>query len=772
MSDNLRMLSIVVVFLVAGAVLWVLVSGAGPDDNLSTVVAPPTSLQRGGDSPELEFDSVSRPRGTATTASNVRRDAKVVEEKEGSVESGKVSHNVGPGTLKGTVTVPGGAAVPSDLVITLHFIPDAARFDGSVDTVHGKSPVTSEGTYSFEKLPYGRYTLFGNSAEYTGTSNISITRERPDITRDLELFPAASISGIVTNLSGEPVTDAHVYVAGYLSGGSDLKADLYRSRGSGVGVAEDGSFTIGNLQIRLPALQYRLIASAPGYASKVTDLLPTNATGVSIVLGDGGDVSGIVINRETQAPVADVEVVVGAEYALATKEVSTNEDGEFSLAGLSAGDHSIGIIDDMLVVTSESRTVTVAEGKAIDDVVIEVVTGGTVSGRMYDADTQAGIAGILIYGSPQEIPNAERKEATTDSNGHYQLAGLHSGIYEIEYGEVSGYNSQGRWEDSKNIVTKAGMDIPGIDFALSGGLRISGIVVNEKGQPVNEASVSGYQENSGDQNDYQRTKEDGRFVLSGYKPNTRIRVSANASDLASERIYVDIAEESVTGIRLEMIGDSKISGVIVDKYGNPKGGVGLYVSSADTPYGTQDMAGSDGKFMLGGLMPGTYHLKPYTNNGMSSNDKALETVTVAKGEHKKNIRVVWEMEEGSLKITGRVTDDRGQAVVGASMQTWGFRGGRGNDQVSTDANGNYVFAGLLEGQYQINGTRTGHVHVATQSEAGKSNVDLVMARTGSISGRVVEVGSNAPVSAFSVLVLNPGRPYSSYPGFPIWKTDL
>jgi hypothetical protein len=101
------------------------------------------------------------------------------------------------------------------------------------------------------------------------------------------------------------------------------------------------------------------------------------------------------------------------------------------LAGLAPGEHHIGVIDDILVVTSASEVVNVIDGQSVDDVVIKVQTAAVISGRMYDADSNAGISGVEVVGSPQEIVNASQKTATTDSNGNYSLVGLHGGAYEV-----------------------------------------------------------------------------------------------------------------------------------------------------------------------------------------------------------------------------------------------------------------------------------------------------------------------------------------------------
>jgi hypothetical protein len=272
--------------------------------------------------------------------------------------------------------------------------------------------------------------------------------------------------------------------------------------------------------------------------------------------------------------------------------------------------------------------------------------------------------------------------------------------------------------------------------------------------------VSGYRERGGGQSDYQQTKADGRFTLSGYKPNTRIKITPTATDLAGDAMFVDLETESVTGLRIEMVEGAKISGTIVGKNGRPKGGVGVYASSLDNPYGNTDTAGGDGKFTLTGLMAGEYGLKPYRGGSMNSRDKSLATVTVRAGEHKENVRVVWDIEQGMFSISGLVTDDRGEPVSGVRLYSWGGTGWQIN--ASTNAKGEFKFAGVSDGSYQIQGQRQGYQNSSVSAAAGAVDANMTMARAGSISGRVVEARSNAAVQDFSILVVNSGQRYQSY----------
>lgn len=191
---------------------------------------------------------------------------------EASVRNGKVIGNLGPGSISGTVLTMDSGELPADLVLTLHLVPDETRYVGAIDTVLAESEPSVEGKYWFENLQLCRYVLFAKSQQYTVQSVVTLTKERPESTQDLQLY-GAWISGTVVNSDGNGISDGHVYLAEYISGGHVQKFGWYFSRGTGVETDDEGAFRIGNLVVQMPDLQFRLIATAPGYSSQFSFLL-------------------------------------------------------------------------------------------------------------------------------------------------------------------------------------------------------------------------------------------------------------------------------------------------------------------------------------------------------------------------------------------------------------------------------------------------------------------------------------------------------------------
>ncbi|MFP6583884.1 MAG: carboxypeptidase regulatory-like domain-containing protein, partial [Candidatus Hydrogenedentota bacterium] len=383
-----------------------------------------------------------------------------------------------------------------------------------------------------------------------------------------------------------------------------------------------------------------------------------------------------------------------------------------------------------------------------------VQIGAMVAGRVYDSDTDLGVANVTITARPENIPVAERKETNTDANGYYLIQGMHAGNYRVEYSEIKNYPRDMRWEDRKEVVTALGQRLAGLDFPVRQGISISGTVVDTRGDPVNQAWINGSIQN-GNTRDSGQSDESGNFSIYGFNPNTTVSLNVSANEFARELESVKIENESVSGVRIVMDPEGKISGVVVDASGRPVPSVSLYTREKDSnDWGGSDDSNAQGEFELEQLKAGTYYIKPSVNNSYSSNDPTLETVTLARGQHLEGVRIVWHERDGSYQISGNVTDDQGNAISGARVYAYGGGGG-GQIQSTSGPEGNYVLQNIEAGMYTLNFQSQKHTPQNLQQiDAGSSNANVVMTRTGSISGTIVDGINGEPVTDFNLLLVN------------------
>jgi hypothetical protein len=756
MSENIRLVVIVLFFVVGGALLWNFQFRTTTETSEPTVETPAVQKQaavrKDIDAEIPDEESTQAPE----TAEPIVEEAIPVE--TAAASTSRLTR--GKGRIKGKITMTDGAAVPHDLVVSLHFVPDEARYDGSVETVVEELELQGAIKFDFTDLPMGSFVVFGESASHTGTFNRTLTRSGANFDREytLSLYPATYISGTVVNTTGEPVSDAHVFVAGWLTGGTEQQADLYRSRASEVATDDNGAFFMGKLQVREPVLQYRLLARAPGYAPKVTDLLATGSSNVQIMLANGASVAGHVINQDSGDPVPNASVIATMDFALAASEVTTDKEGAFVLDQLTPGTLHFNVETNNQVITPESSSLELHEQEVIDDLVIHVRTGAIVAGRIYDTESGNGISGAQINASPENIPGADRKETFADASGNYSIEGLHAGNYQVEYYNIDGYNQNAQWNDRKQIVTALGQKIGDIDFALTRGITISGTVLDEEGNPVSGVGVSA-QSNSTNTYDSKRVKDDGRFTVAGFRPNSSVIVRPYGGDFAGKPTTIKIEETSITGVQLTVAPAAKITATVTGSTGQPASGENFYVRSQGQDQGyDQSRANAGGVVTFDGLAEGTYDIRYQpTEFSNSPADPLLETVSVSKGQHLQGLRLVIDEKEMAnlLTITGRITDDIGAPVTGVRIFGWSGTGGQisGN----SGAEGKYTLANVPEGTMQLQYTSSKHAPVNKNFAAGTTNADIVMTRTSTVSGQVVQAGNQQPVTDFSLFISNSGQ---------------
>jgi RNA polymerase sigma factor (sigma-70 family) len=108
-----------------------------------------------------------------------------------------------------------------------------------------------------------------------------------------------------------------------------------------------------------------------------------------------------------------------------------------------------------------------------------------------------------------------------------------------------------------------------------------------------------------------------------------------------------------------------------------------------------------------------------------------------------------------FRITGHVSDDRGQPIEGALvLARHEPEAGVLHPiaQVASDERGDFALAGLDAGKYTLAASRRGQAAAErTGVEAGASGISLTLAGTGLVAGRVVDT-KGKPVPAFTIVV--------------------
>ncbi len=475
----------------------------------------------------------------------------------------------------------------------------------------------------------------------------------------------------------------------------------------------------------------------------------------AVDIGPGaGVVSGILIRADGGEPIADTRINVRVEDATEPIEATTDEGGYFFFREIPTGSYEASLDDPGLVLTRETMRFAVTSDDPDPELILIAIPPARISGRVYDADTGRGIAGVTVRAGGGAGGGVT--SSITDESGAFTFGALTDDAYRISYETPEGYPDRRRIDNRKLVTAVLGGEVDGVDFALTRGLTIAGHVVDIEGRPIANAGVTGYAEGDGAYDDA-RTGSDGSFTLAGFGVHQQVRLTANARGHAframeSQDGLVRVGDEPVSGVRLVLGPEARVSGIVVDSEGNAVAGVRAGARAVDggSFYGHSVESKEDGAISIGQLSAGEYYIDFERSEGQwDDSGRHLNRFTVTEGEHRSGL--CFEMPErspGKYSISGRVTRSNGEpfdaaevaAIVNGTLQS-----------ARPGEDGFYSITGLEEGEYDVvMQTREGTLVGPVRANAGDTNVNFVVKLAMTIEGRVVDRRSGAPVREFAI----------------------
>ena len=235
-----------------------------------------------------------------------------------------------------------------------------------------------------------------------------------------------------------------------------------------------------------------------------------------------GSVAGQVVEQGQNTPIAAARInliSVGRPTTLPPPmfETTTDAEGRFAVESLLPGEYWVQVSKAgyaMPALDTPPSTVTVSAGQTQSDVVITLLRGGAIAGRVTDAtgEPQAEVTVMALRrlpnGPPMPVPSG--RGAQTDDLGAYRLYGLAPGQYYVQViarptmgmfslaaarptVNIPTYYPAARAIDGAQAITvAAGETVKDADIRVieTPAFQIAGIVVDEAGAPVAGAAVS------------------------------------------------------------------------------------------------------------------------------------------------------------------------------------------------------------------------------------------------------------------------------------------
>jgi len=350
----------------------------------------------------------------------------------------------------------------------------------------------ADGYYTVQAIPTGSYTVyfssydnyvpeyFDNKTSYATADPVSVTAGLTTPNIDAALAPGGTISGQVTDESGNPLSDGGV--------------EIYRLEGDFIAYGytdNDGSYTVtqipsGNFKVRFST--YYGYYCQEWYnnkdnfdeADQVSVMGGSETPNINAQLGLGGTIEGYVTDSSDN-PIYDYSVRI---YDLAMNEIYstfTSETGFYLTSALKPGAYKIwfpGTYDYASEWYNDKNSfaaggrVTVVGGESTSGIDAQLEAAGEIYGFV-NSSPDGAITGVIaaLYDTNQNY----LWSALTNSNGYYGLNGLKAGNYKVYFDPAYAlgqykpewYNNKGSFGTANSIAVAAGGYTGPINATLS-----------------------------------------------------------------------------------------------------------------------------------------------------------------------------------------------------------------------------------------------------------------------------------------------------------------
>ena len=482
--------------------------------------------------------------------------------------------------------------------------------------------------------PGGRFALAG-----LGAGHVRLEIAGPAVIASEVRFVAVPRRGL------EVVAAREVSIAGRVSGDGAIAGITVTAVGESTrataSTGAGGEFAITGL----PEGVYRVFAAAGERGSPALRVERRGAgpfEAIELAMAPAAIISGRLIDAETGAPLAG-QVVLTHDGDEPPRQGESTAAGQFAIEGVppgrwyaeAAAPGYVGA-DSLAFSADRSRELTLrlSRGGSLAGVVLDP-DGIPVSGALVEADGGAAraaaprplprfVAGgnfiprgeLGVMTGPIPFPPAQPIEASriaepiassraapidrsgsqrmTDDRGRFRIVGLEPGRYQLlaSHPDFAG-------GASAPVVIALGASREGIEVLMTRGVRIRGVVRDERGDPIVAARVTA--SSAGPMPAAAHTDPAGRFVLPPLTGKTTLTASASGYAAATLEIAEPDGEE--VAFQLERA-DGSIAGRVADPAGFPLRGARVSVRGQAAAAVTDD----GGRFELGNLARGRFEI--------------------------------------------------------------------------------------------------------------------------------------------------------------------
>lgn len=601
-------------------------------------------------------------------------------------------HLVLGGSISGTVT----SAVGSNPLSNIDVEVDDAN--GTV----GYTQTDDTGHYSYRRLTTGSYTVgfetnggdwlaqwYDGKTDQDSADPVAVTVRQDTPGIDAALHKLGVISGTVTDAS----TNAPI---------SGVCVDA-RDNASGYGedcTGSDGSYLITGLSIGDYTLtfdgQYQGYVLATS-ASTVHAAVDTITSGINQQLTAGGTMTGAIQDDAGHSIAGACAEAMDANGKPLGGSHCDDGVTTYSITGLAAGSYTVhfyadGYVDqyyDHVSSAADATPVVVTLGATTASINATLIEGGHITGHITDATTRTTpVDPTSIELRVYDTSGNYLRTGYVDGTGYYDVTGLNTGSYLVQFSDDSGYYLDQWWDHAQTqaaaapVAVTAGQTTPNIDAAMSNGGSISGHVTESSGQPLGDICVNVFSPtDTYNSVGYGCTDISGTYHVTGLATGTYLvefvplagpylpQWANGKSDAASaDFVQVTIGNDT-GGVDATLAHGATISGTVTDAVTHaalPDVCVDVVAAGEDYPHVPSTCTDDQGHYETVGLPVGTYTVQFSPMNDVyvsqwwnGAKRSTADSITLTDQQARSGIDAA--LAQGG-RVTGTVKDSNGSTV--------------------------------------------------------------------------------------------------------------
>ena len=620
----------------------------------------------------------------------------------------------------------------------------AARFQEVAGSSAPRSKTDAQGKYRFDHLLPGTAVVFVEASTFSRHALHAVVIQKTGTTEiaKIVLHPAAAIDGTVADSAGKAISGALV------SGNSPNNHEQGETDAS-------GHYRLTGFA---PGERLFVRAEAAGHAPARREI-QAPAAGVSFTLSSDGTLVGRVSDAASGNPLTTFSIGriraagpgrFGGGPNGAQEEEIHSPDGNFELPDVPPGTWTFTASASGHQ-TQTLSAIEIGEGARTERIAFELKAGLSLTGHVVEAESGTPVPDATVQASsPGSGPNPFARlglsgggpTAVTEADGSFRLDDLSPGSLVVTA------------QDDFHVPGQLTVDPAAqndVVLKLSGGGSISGGVISSDGKsPAAGAQVTLIAEGNPQM----------AVLLAPQNPTTADSSGGFLFDhLAAGRYALRAASGSASSPSVETVlnpGQAQAGVVISLQGGTRVSGHVTGLSSADVSSVQVAASGSSGFFHVSAAdAAGAYEVDGVPAGPLqlvarvisSARRTASTSVQVEDGSEEMTVDIAFP-SDGSL--SGRVTKN-GAAVAGERVVALPSPGSSATSTASaeSDGAGAYQIAGLDNGDYDVRAQGPGGAARRTVSISGETALDIDLPVI-SLSGSVVEAGSNEPVEGVNV----------------------